>query len=280
MNREDCVADAAAYALGALEPDEAEAYERHMSRCPACAREVAAMQRAAGALPLSAPQYRLPSPTSPSRAPRRPRRRGRATDRRARPTERRRSRGRGFLQRRLGPRMSSPADRSARPPRALSRSIDRSRPCAIIHVRSSSDRDARVRRQAPARMGRPPGSGLRGFGIDRRRARSGPDCGSRRPRHDRAHGRACRRPLVHRAAASRPGPARRPLGLAASCLGMSHAGPGSAGRPCPAGATAVRTGYQVVPGTHERAAMRRMRASDGSDGCRAPARPEDSASDA
>jgi anti-sigma factor RsiW len=61
MNREDCVADAAAYALGALEPEESVAYERHMSRCRACAREVTAMRRAAGALPLSAPQYRLPS---------------------------------------------------------------------------------------------------------------------------------------------------------------------------------------------------------------------------
>lgn len=61
MNGADCVADAAAYALGALEPEESEAYERHMSRCPACVEEVTAMRRAAGALPLSAPQYRLPS---------------------------------------------------------------------------------------------------------------------------------------------------------------------------------------------------------------------------
>lgn len=61
MNREDCVADAAAYALGALEPEESVAYERHMSRCRACVEEVAAMQRAAGALSLSAPQYQLPS---------------------------------------------------------------------------------------------------------------------------------------------------------------------------------------------------------------------------
>ncbi len=49
--------DAAAYVLGALEPTEAEAFRRHLESCPACQEEVAALQQAADALPMAAPQY-------------------------------------------------------------------------------------------------------------------------------------------------------------------------------------------------------------------------------
>ena len=53
--------DAAAYVLGALEPPEAEEFRRHLEDCPACREEVAALQQAANALPMSAPQYPVPS---------------------------------------------------------------------------------------------------------------------------------------------------------------------------------------------------------------------------
>jgi anti-sigma-K factor RskA len=40
----------AAYALDALDPDEAEAYERHLSQCEECREELAGLSEAAGAL--------------------------------------------------------------------------------------------------------------------------------------------------------------------------------------------------------------------------------------
>lgn len=80
MIREECASNAAAYALGALEPEEAEAYERHVSGCPACREELAAIRQVVDALPLAAPQYRLPSGLR-----RRTVRAIRATSRRARP---------------------------------------------------------------------------------------------------------------------------------------------------------------------------------------------------
>jgi anti-sigma factor RsiW len=60
MSEHDCGNDAAAYALGALEPDEAHAFERHIESCAVCRDEVAAFVLAADALPLAAPQHPAP----------------------------------------------------------------------------------------------------------------------------------------------------------------------------------------------------------------------------
>jgi anti-sigma-K factor RskA len=56
----DCGTDAAAYVLGALEPDEAERFERHLEGCVVCRDEVAALQATVDALPMAAPQVALP----------------------------------------------------------------------------------------------------------------------------------------------------------------------------------------------------------------------------
>lgn len=56
----DCSGEAAAYALGALEPAEAEAFRRHLAECAICRDELAQFQQAADALPLSAPQLAAP----------------------------------------------------------------------------------------------------------------------------------------------------------------------------------------------------------------------------
>jgi anti-sigma-K factor RskA len=56
----DCGADAAAYALGALEPEEAEAFRRHLSTCSVCQDEVANFEQANAALAVSVPQVRAP----------------------------------------------------------------------------------------------------------------------------------------------------------------------------------------------------------------------------
>jgi anti-sigma-K factor RskA len=56
----DCGGDAAAYALGALEPAEAEAFERHLERCAVCRDETEALRETVAALPMAAPQ--LPPP--------------------------------------------------------------------------------------------------------------------------------------------------------------------------------------------------------------------------
>ncbi|MGI8429040.1 MAG: anti-sigma factor domain-containing protein [Solirubrobacteraceae bacterium] len=52
-----CGGDAAAYALGSLEPAEASAFGRHLESCVVCRDELAALQRVADALPMAAPQY-------------------------------------------------------------------------------------------------------------------------------------------------------------------------------------------------------------------------------
>jgi anti-sigma-K factor RskA len=52
--------DAAAYALGALEPAEAEAFRRHLETCAACREELSALAATADVLPMAAPQYPLP----------------------------------------------------------------------------------------------------------------------------------------------------------------------------------------------------------------------------
>ncbi len=56
----DCSGDAAAFVLGALEATEAEAFRAHMASCVVCRDEVAALQRVADVLPLTAPQYSVP----------------------------------------------------------------------------------------------------------------------------------------------------------------------------------------------------------------------------
>jgi anti-sigma-K factor RskA len=56
----ECRGDAAAYVLGSLEQDEAEAFRRHLASCVVCRDEVAAFQHAVDLLPMSAPQYPMP----------------------------------------------------------------------------------------------------------------------------------------------------------------------------------------------------------------------------
>ncbi|HXR14499.1 MAG TPA: anti-sigma factor [Solirubrobacteraceae bacterium] len=60
MADRDCGNEAAAYALGALEPAEAEAFKRHMETCAVCRDEVAAFALVVDALPLAAPQHQAP----------------------------------------------------------------------------------------------------------------------------------------------------------------------------------------------------------------------------
>jgi anti-sigma-K factor RskA len=57
----DRAADAAAYAVGALEREEAEDYRRHLDRCAQCRDELAAFQRIADVLPMAVPQYAPPA---------------------------------------------------------------------------------------------------------------------------------------------------------------------------------------------------------------------------
>jgi anti-sigma-K factor RskA len=56
----ECRGDAAAYVLGSLEPDEAEAFRLHLASCIMCRDELAAFQQAVDVLPMAAPQYPLP----------------------------------------------------------------------------------------------------------------------------------------------------------------------------------------------------------------------------
>jgi anti-sigma-K factor RskA len=56
----DCGADAAAYVLGALEAEEAQAFRRHLESCAVCRDEVLALQQVADALPMAAPQQPVP----------------------------------------------------------------------------------------------------------------------------------------------------------------------------------------------------------------------------
>jgi anti-sigma factor RsiW len=55
-----CGTDVAAYALGALEPAEAEAFRRHLEGCSVCRDELTAFQQVVNTLPLDAEQYRAP----------------------------------------------------------------------------------------------------------------------------------------------------------------------------------------------------------------------------
>lgn len=59
-NGRDCPDDAAAYVLGALEPDEAEAFRRHVADCATCQEEVAAFEQVTDALPSATTCYEVP----------------------------------------------------------------------------------------------------------------------------------------------------------------------------------------------------------------------------
>lgn len=59
--RNDCGHEAAAYVLGALEAPEAAAFRRHMTGCSVCRNEVLALEQAADALPMAAPQVDPPA---------------------------------------------------------------------------------------------------------------------------------------------------------------------------------------------------------------------------
>ncbi len=56
----DCGADAAAYALGALEAAEADAFREHLATCAVCRDEVSAFAAVVDVLPLSAPAQPVP----------------------------------------------------------------------------------------------------------------------------------------------------------------------------------------------------------------------------
>jgi anti-sigma-K factor RskA len=77
----ECGEDVAAYVLGALMPEEVEAFHRHLDGCVVCRDEVAALQGVVDALPMAAPQQR-----PPKRLRRRVRRAVRAHARSARAT--------------------------------------------------------------------------------------------------------------------------------------------------------------------------------------------------
>jgi anti-sigma-K factor RskA len=55
-----CGDDVAAYALGALDPAEAEAFRAHLKTCAACREELAAFKTVVDVLPMGAPQHRAP----------------------------------------------------------------------------------------------------------------------------------------------------------------------------------------------------------------------------
>lgn len=59
-NGRDCGEDVGAYVLGALEPDEAEAFRRHIADCAACRDEVAAFEQVTEALPPGGAVYAVP----------------------------------------------------------------------------------------------------------------------------------------------------------------------------------------------------------------------------
>jgi anti-sigma-K factor RskA len=56
----DCGGDAAAYALGALDLHEADAFRRHLEQCAVCRDELEALEGVVQALPMSAPQRPVP----------------------------------------------------------------------------------------------------------------------------------------------------------------------------------------------------------------------------
>ncbi len=59
-NGRTCGEDAAAYALGALEPSELEAFRRHLRDCAACQKDVAEFEQITDALPDTSVRYEVP----------------------------------------------------------------------------------------------------------------------------------------------------------------------------------------------------------------------------
>lgn len=59
-DRHDCQSDAAAFVLGALEPDELERFQEHLKQCVVCRDEVEALQGVVHALAVAAPQHTAP----------------------------------------------------------------------------------------------------------------------------------------------------------------------------------------------------------------------------
>jgi anti-sigma factor RsiW len=59
-NVRGCGGDVAAYALGALEPAEVEAFRAHLKTCAACRKDLAAFKEVVDVLPMSAPQHHAP----------------------------------------------------------------------------------------------------------------------------------------------------------------------------------------------------------------------------
>jgi anti-sigma-K factor RskA len=59
-HRDGCGTDVAAYALGALEPAEAQAFAAHLETCAVCREELAEFESVVSALPLSAPRHVAP----------------------------------------------------------------------------------------------------------------------------------------------------------------------------------------------------------------------------
>lgn len=57
----DCGGEAAAYVLGALDPEEATAFREHLEQCAVCRDEVEALRGVVQALPMAAPQYPAPA---------------------------------------------------------------------------------------------------------------------------------------------------------------------------------------------------------------------------
>ncbi len=87
-NGRDCGEDVAAYVLGALEPDEAEAFRRHIADCAECREEVAAFEQVTEALPPAGAVLCRPEGPQAARHARGPRR-AEERDRRARRPRRR-----------------------------------------------------------------------------------------------------------------------------------------------------------------------------------------------
>lgn len=57
----DCGGDVAAYVLGALEPEEAEAFREHLESCVVCRDELVAFQEVVDLLPIGVPQHEAPT---------------------------------------------------------------------------------------------------------------------------------------------------------------------------------------------------------------------------
>ena len=59
-SRGGCGLDLAAYALGALEPAEAEAFATHLETCTMCSEELAEFEAVVATLPMGVPRHRAP----------------------------------------------------------------------------------------------------------------------------------------------------------------------------------------------------------------------------